>query len=51
MALLFILAGVIGLIVTLFAMQSNAYRLLSARYQEQPAEDADMLAATAPGEA
>ena len=36
MALLFILAGVIGLAVTLLAMRSHAYRALSAYYTEQP---------------
>jgi DHA3 family multidrug efflux protein-like MFS transporter len=36
MALLFMLAGVIGLFVTLLAMRSHAYRALSAHYQEQP---------------
>jgi DHA3 family multidrug efflux protein-like MFS transporter len=35
LALLFTLAGLIGLIVTLLAMRSNAYRNLSATYQEQ----------------
>lgn len=34
-ALVFILSGVIGLIVTLFAMRSNAYRLLAARYSDK----------------
>ncbi len=32
LALLFTLAGVVGLIVTLLAMRSTAYRVLSARY-------------------
>ena len=32
-ALLFTVAGVIGLMVTLFAMRSNAYRVLSQHYQ------------------
>jgi DHA3 family multidrug efflux protein-like MFS transporter len=38
--LLFIVAGWIGLVITLLAMRSNSYRLLSNRYQkqEQPAE-------------
>lgn len=35
-ALLFIVAGLIGLIVTLFAMRSYAYRALSRSYQTQP---------------
>ena len=34
MALLFIVAGVIGLIVTLFALRSYAYRTLSATYDK-----------------
>ena len=32
MALVFTLTGIIGLIVTLFAMRSNSYKLLSKRY-------------------
>jgi DHA3 family multidrug efflux protein-like MFS transporter len=35
MALLFTLAGVIGLIVTLLAMRSYSYRVLSQNYQKQ----------------
>jgi DHA3 family multidrug efflux protein-like MFS transporter len=35
-ALLFIVAGLIGLIVTLLAMQSNAYRALSRMYRTGP---------------
>lgn len=35
-ALLFMLAGVVGLTLTLLAMRSHAYRALSAHYQEQP---------------
>jgi MFS transporter, DHA3 family, multidrug efflux protein len=35
-ALLFIVAGLIGLIVTLLAMQSNAYKALSRLYQPEP---------------
>ena len=31
-ALVFITAGIIGLIVTLFAMRSRSYKLLAARY-------------------
>ena len=38
LALLFTLAGVVGLIVTLLAMRSRSYRLLSAKYQ-QPEND------------
>jgi MFS transporter, DHA3 family, multidrug efflux protein len=34
LALLFTVAGLIGLLVTLLAMRSNAYRLLSARYRQ-----------------
>jgi MFS transporter, DHA3 family, multidrug efflux protein len=34
LALLFTVAGTIGLLVTLLAMRSNAYRNLSARYQQ-----------------
>jgi DHA3 family multidrug efflux protein-like MFS transporter len=33
LALLFTVAGLIGLLVTLLAMRSSAYRLLSSRYQ------------------
>jgi len=33
-ALLFTLTGIIGLIVTLIAMRTKYYRLLSERYQE-----------------
>lgn len=33
-ALLFIVSGIIGLIVTLLAMQTKAYRALSAKYRE-----------------
>jgi len=35
LALLFTLAGVFGLIVTLLAMRSNAYQVLSLNYEEQ----------------
>jgi MFS transporter, DHA3 family, multidrug efflux protein len=51
MALLFMVAGLIGLIVTLFAMQTAAYRSLSRVYQDQPEETPEMVAATVPGEA
>jgi DHA3 family multidrug efflux protein-like MFS transporter len=51
MALLFSMAGLVGLIVTLLAMRSNAYRLLSRRYLRQPAEETGPLLATVPGEA
>lgn len=33
-ALVFIIAGIIGLIVTLIAMRSNSYKLLSSKYSE-----------------
>ncbi len=36
-ALVFILAGIIGLIVTLVAMRSRSYKLLNTKYQESPA--------------
>jgi DHA3 family multidrug efflux protein-like MFS transporter len=36
MGLLFMAAAVIGLLVTLLAMRSHAYRALSAYYQDQP---------------
>ncbi len=45
MALLFIVSGVIGLIVTLVAMRSHAYRILSAHYQ-RPVSEADYAAVT-----
>jgi MFS transporter, DHA3 family, multidrug efflux protein len=44
-ALLFIVAGFIGLVVTLMAMRSNAYRALSERYQKQELEGDSTLAA------
>jgi DHA3 family multidrug efflux protein-like MFS transporter len=40
MALIFITAGVIGLIVTLFALRSRPYRELSRRYRTTPVERA-----------
>lgn len=43
MALLFSLAGLIGLIVTLIAMRSRAYKTLSANYQTAPIANAPML--------
>lgn len=49
MALLFIVAGVIGLLVTLGAIQSNAYRVLSAHYQRPLPED-DLVLAAVQGE-
>lgn len=36
-ALVFSIAGIFGLITTLLAMRSRAYKLLSERYQESPA--------------
>ena len=39
MALIFIVAGVIGLIVTLLALRSRFYRDLSARYAVAPPDD------------
>ena len=36
MALVFVLTGVIGLVVTVLALQSRFYRQLSDRYQQQP---------------
>ena len=50
MALLFTVAGVIGLVVTLYAIQSNAYRVLSAYYQQPRSED-ELRLATVQGEA
>ena len=38
LALLFTAAGLIGLLVTLFAMRSRSYRALSKNYQKQDAE-------------
>lgn len=43
MALLFIVAGVIGLIVTLIAMRSFTYRTLSASYQTVTQEEAPLM--------
>jgi MFS transporter, DHA3 family, multidrug efflux protein len=50
MALLFMVAGLIGLIVTLIAMQTRAYRSLSAYYRGQPEDETPIMAAV-PGEA
>lgn len=41
LALLFTLAGLTGLVVTLLAMRSGAYRALSANYQDQDREFAE----------
>ena len=38
LALLFTVAGLVGLAVTLFAMRSNAYRTLSKRYESEARE-------------
>ncbi|MHB9133762.1 MAG: MFS transporter [Armatimonadota bacterium] len=38
LALVFILSGIIGLLVTLIAMRSRAYQLLAARYHEAGAD-------------
>jgi DHA3 family multidrug efflux protein-like MFS transporter len=50
-ALVFILAGLIGLLVTVLAMQSSAYKLLSNYYRQEPADETGVMAATAQGEA
>lgn len=36
MALVFVVAGLIGTLITVYAMNSRVYRLLSAKYEEQP---------------
>jgi DHA3 family multidrug efflux protein-like MFS transporter len=46
LALLFTVTGVIGLAVTLLAMQSKAYRLLSDNYMNHSSQDAPVLADT-----
>jgi len=51
MALLFIVAGVIGLIVTLFAMRSYAYRTLSASYKSISQAGSPLMATPLEGEA
>jgi len=51
LALLFIVTGCIGLLVTLISMQSSAYKSLSANYQGQSTEDGYMGAAAWQGEA
>jgi DHA3 family multidrug efflux protein-like MFS transporter len=48
LALLFTIAGLIGLAVTLFAMRSRAYRALSAKYREQGPGDDQGLAEASP---
>jgi MFS transporter, DHA3 family, multidrug efflux protein len=47
-ALLFTLAGVIGLVVTLLSMRSSAYRLLSRSYQKELVAQGAAKQATAP---
>ena len=47
MALIFIVAGVIGLLVTLLAFRTPAYRLLSATYRSAPADDDDLSSVAA----
>ena len=44
-ALLFIVAGLIGLIVTLLAMRSYSYRALSEKYEEESPEFAEAYSA------
>ena len=51
MALLFIVAGVIGLIVTLFALRSYAYRTLSATYDKHRFADPYTIGTPLEGEA
>ena len=48
MALIFIVAGVIGLIVTILALRSGPYRRLSGRYAAAPSEPGDQAAVDAP---
>lgn len=50
MALLFIVAGIIGLVVTLYAIRSKAYRALSTHYQ-QPRPESDLWLTTLQGPA
>jgi DHA3 family multidrug efflux protein-like MFS transporter len=49
-ALLFIMAGSFGLMVTLVAMRSAAYKMLSLNYQQRHAADARIMATGLPGE-
>ncbi len=46
-ALVFIVAGVLGLVVTLLAMRSGAYRQLSRSYAERTAKTGQAAAAPA----
>ncbi len=48
MALIFIVAGIIGLIVTLLALRSGPYRTLSSRYAEAADEPAGRVNVEAP---
>jgi DHA3 family multidrug efflux protein-like MFS transporter len=50
-ALVFVLTGVIGLIVTLLALGSRFYRQLSARYAEAPDEEPGLADTTEPSDA
>lgn len=43
LALLFTVTGLIGLVVTVMAMQSKAYQTLSTNYQSQPSEPASTI--------
>lgn len=43
-ALLFTVAGLIGLLVTVFAMQTRSYRLLSSVYEREDAQQAEVQA-------
>lgn len=48
MALIFIVAGVIGLLVTLLALRSGPYRRLSSRYAAAPSEPGGQVKVEAP---
>ena len=47
LALLFTVAGMVGLAVTLLAMRSHSYKTLSEMYQKQELEDAPIVGTTA----
>jgi DHA3 family multidrug efflux protein-like MFS transporter len=49
MALIFIVAGAIGLVVTLLAFQTPAYRMLSATYTSSPTDEDDLGGSVAQG--
>lgn len=51
MALLFTLSGLIGLVVTLLAIQSKAYKLLSSYYLQDSPDDEEMVPVAVTGEA